>query len=187
MAQQKARTGGHGYTFLTWRGNLIANVQQIAHTSPQPIAQPAVIQPINHVRPLEIAPPAAIGHGMLTVQIIEFWEQSIWDKFSLIANSTDLADIFGAVAKTPDEIVVAQVIMSPDRSQKKFIYYHGCKIADLRDGETVDITTIQLNKEIDIWYTYAVRDGHVRSVSSAQPSGVAGADDLTGPTSIGTE
>lgn len=179
MAQQQSRTGGHGYTYLTWKGNLIANVQQISHTSPTPVAPPAVIQPINHVRPLEIAAPAAIGHGVLTVQLIELWNEPIWDRLVGIADSTDLADIFKLVADNSDEIVVAQVVLSPDRSTKKFKYFHGCKIADMRDGEVIDVTTIQVNKEIDIWYTYSVRDDHhTRQVASQQPGGSGPADSL---------
>lgn len=175
MSDQQSRTGGHGFTFLKWRGTLIANVQQIAHVSPQPVAPPSVIHPLNMVRPLEIATPGAIGHGVLTVQLIELWDTSIWHQFADFAGSTDLADIFAAQAKVNDDIQVFKAIVAPGRHVTRTITYHGCKIADVRDGETIDVTTIQVNKEIDIWYTKAF-DGRNSSTPFGDGAGVINAD-----------
>lgn len=175
MPQQFARTGGHGYTFLEWMGNPILYVKTINHVSPQPIAQPAVIQPMNHIRPMEIAGPRAIGHGMLTIEIIEGWQAPIWKQLASpgsdvgeIKSATDLADIFDWQNRQGTPIHITQMILAPsavalgnsfgggipDRSNIRYDTYHGCKVGDLRNGEQVGLDTIEITKQIDIWYTH---------------------------------
>lgn len=169
---QFSRTGGHGYTYLEWRGNPILYVQQTTHVAPAPISAPAAIQPMNHLRPLEIAGPRAIGHGVLTLSIIEGWKDPIWKQLSDFAHSSDLADIFQAQNSAGTPIQVQKIIFNPASAKGTgtnatqgsagvdyvVITYHGCKIADVRDGETVDLTTIQVNKDFDIWYTHSSRE-----------------------------
>lgn len=148
------RVGGSKYTVFYWQGNPIAFANQVSHISPQPVAQAVAIQPIDAPRPLEIVTPAATGIGTLVLQIFEVWGEKVWDRLAGIAGANDLVSVFNAVAASPDPIKVSKHITPPAGSKVEpyFEIYNNAVIANVEDGEVIEIGTMQVMKNITINY-----------------------------------
>lgn len=171
----KARVLGGGYTLLRWHGDAlnggqvhdIAYCQQMSHQSPAPVAEPVAIQPLNEHRPLEIITTRAIRHGVLTVTLIELWNQPIWDHLRGLGGTdmADLGSILRKIANRNQELTIETIIQPPvtiNGGKTISIAYHGVAVADMRDDYDITIESMaSVNKTITFWYTdsqYESRD-----------------------------
>lgn len=156
-----ARVGGSGFTWFQYRGTVVGFAQSIGFTSPSPVTDPVTVQPLNYRRPAEVLVPRAIGAGTLTITAIELWNQPVWNRLLGLENATDLADVFQLMWQESDDLQAAVVIDPPvkrgNAGAKYMRYFHGVKITDIRDDETIDITTMQINKPITMMYAYSTR------------------------------
>lgn len=159
-----ARVGGSGFTWFNFRSNVVGFTQALAITSPAPVADPVAVQPLNFRRPAEIVVPRAVGAGTLTVTGIEMWNQPVWARLVGLAKAADLADVFQLMWNSGVNDLQASVVVDPPTgrgsSGKKYIRtFHGVKISNIDDGETIDITTMTLAKTITMMYTWSSRTG----------------------------
>ncbi len=153
---RKFRVGGSNFTLFHWKGTPIARAMQVSHTSPQPVAAAVAIQPLDARRPEEIITPQAIGAGTLVVRIVETWGGRVYDQF--VENADDLVDVFNAVASDPEPISVTKFVFPPAGSgvNPYHITYKNCVISDVKEGEELEVGTMQLMKDVTIMYTQAV-------------------------------
>ena len=175
------RIGGSKFTVFHWGNDLIAHCNQVAHTTPAPVADAVAIQPIDARRPLEIVTANAVGMGTLVLEIVELYGFKVWQELSSLAaainggkgvdglpqnantraenNKTDLADIFNAVASSANPISVTKYVYPPAGSKQKNYteQYFNCVISNFQDGETITIGTMQLYKQITVNYTHYIR------------------------------
>lgn len=177
------RVGGSKFTVFHWGnpGQLIAHCNQVAHTSPAPVADAVAIQPIDARRPLEIVTANAIGMGTIVLEIVELYGLAVWQELGTLAsaitgdtgldglpqnantkrenNKTDLADIFNAVASSATPISVTKFIYPPAGSKVANYteQYFNCVISNFQDGETITIGSMQIYKQITVNYTHYIR------------------------------
>lgn len=155
------RVGGSGFTAFTWDSKPILFARQTAHTSPAPVAQAVPIQPLDERHPLEIITPAATSNGEITVTITEVYGEKIWDRLNVIAGSNDLVEIFLAVANTPRPINFVKHVRPPQRGTGVGNYtdvFHNCVITNVLDGETIEVGTMAVDKQITFAYTHSTRN-----------------------------
>jgi hypothetical protein len=169
MAINRVRQTGSAFTAWQFSGpvgtspNFIL-CQQVAHKSPQPIAQPVEIHPLNYLRPTEILVPRAVSHGEITLTVMESFNKSIFDQLGLNYGTnkiTDLADLFNwmmtstdAVDANGSKIELIRVIRDPNPTgtyrKKTFV---GARIVDIRDDETTTVDSTVNPLTVTVWYT----------------------------------
>ena len=157
-----ARVLGSGFTWFNYRGTVVAFTQALGIISPAPVAEPQAVQPLNYRRPAEIVVPRAIGAGTLTVTGIELWNQPVWARLTGLGAARDLADVFQLMWNSGTADLVASVVVDPppgrgSSGRKYFRTFHGIKISNIDDGETVDITTMTQGKVITMMYAWSTR------------------------------
>lgn len=170
------RVGGSGFTAFHWQGYVIGFAQAVAHTSPQPVAQPVAIQPLDQQYPMQIIVPAAIGAGTLQVSMFEMYGSKIWDQIMKVTDTTDTSAA-GAMPQYNDlsEVFLRLSALSKPVSCTKIVYppnagvrggrgvrhyadmYYNCVITDIRDDEQIQIGTMEVIKNMTIQYTYTRR------------------------------
>lgn len=83
--------------------------------------------------------------------------------FGSFAGAVDIVDIFIAQAQlTPDKMQVTKIVRPLSAGDQAKAYtedYIGCMITDVADGETVQVGTAELTKQITVTYRYLQRDG----------------------------
>lgn len=165
-APRRARVGGSGFSIFTWDPGTgpepIAFARQVAHTSPAPVGPGATpIQPLDERHPIEIITPVATGMGQLTLEIYELYGNKVWDKLKLLSDSQDLVEIFQRVADTPNDIKMHKIVKPPKGSSINGPYtsetYHRCVITNVQDGETIEVGTMEILKQVTIGYTHVTR------------------------------
>jgi hypothetical protein len=157
---RRGRTGGSGFTVFFWENKPIAFARQIAHTSPAPVGPGAVpIQPLDSRHPVQIITPEATSMGQLVVELYELYGLTVWDKLTHLAGSEDLVDIFHKVAATPNPISMKKHINPPGGASTKGYTetYHRCVITNVLDGETIEVGTMEILKQITVAYTHVTR------------------------------
>jgi hypothetical protein len=118
--------------------------------------------------PVEIVTPQAASMGVITLEFYEHYGSQIWERLKGLGNDTaegpvDIVGIFKAVANTPDPIRVYKIIRPPDiRGKKMAPYteeYHNVVITAVEDGETIEVGTMEILKQIQLAYTHITRQG----------------------------
>lgn len=156
MARQ-ARTGG-GYTVFHWGNTVIAWAQSVQVTPVRAIVEATPVQPMNALRPLEIVTPRASTYGTIILTKLELWNKSVWQDLSGLANSNDIIDIFEYVAGLNNPITVTKYIRTPNNiGNDRYEQFFNVVVADIDDGETIDITTLTIPKTITLWYTHSTK------------------------------
>jgi hypothetical protein len=153
MADTKIRVGGSGFTTFRWRGNNIANLQTIQDTAPTPVAQAVPIQSITDPTPTEIVTARAVGAGTLRLTFYELFAKSAWQTLIGLSTSLTLLDILKNQVAL-GEIICTKVIFDPN-GNPRVKTYHGCKVVDADEGETVNIASMVMPKSLTIMYTKA--------------------------------
>lgn len=90
--QNRVRVGGSGFTVFTWMNQPIAYAQEVAHTSPQPVAEATPIHPMDEPYPIQVITPAASSMGSLVLNLFELVGQRVWERLGAVAG-------LGAVGK----------------------------------------------------------------------------------------
>lgn len=178
----RVRVGGSGFTVFRWNGHLLAFARQVAHTSPAPVGPGAVpIQPMDSPYPIQVITPAAAGMGSLVLDLYELYGAQTWERLGVAAgrslgatnSAPDQAGIFGGAvdivhifrrqAAAKDPIQVVKYIQAPTlRGGQLPAYteeYHNCVITNVVDGETIEVGTMEVLKQITIGYTHLTRGG----------------------------
>lgn len=169
MATSRARLAGSGFTTFVWDSgdgspHLIAFARQISHTSPTPVGPgPTPIHPMDEPYPVEILTPAASNIGTLTLELYELYNEKVWDRLAGLANSVDLVDIFIKVAALAKPINIVKYITPPTLSAIAGTayteQYNNCVITNVMDGETIEVGTMEVMKQIEVAYTHLTRPG----------------------------
>lgn len=157
---QRVRVGGSGFTVFHWDDGtgdkVIGFAREVRVAGVQPVAAPEVIQPLNAARPVEIATPGAHAEGTLTLVLTELYNQAIWQRLGVVANSNDIIDVMRTVAALDNGIKVSRIV-NPPKGLGRGSYmetYNECVITRVQDDETINIATMAIHKEVDLMYTY---------------------------------
>lgn len=159
----RVRTGGV-YTTFTWDDGtgekVIAFADEVRTSGVTPVADPAVIQPLDQKRPVEIITPGAHRNGVITLVLTELYNSSVWQRLGSLANSQNLVDIFRTVAALNNGIKITKYITPPvglanNPNGAYHETFYDCVVARVTDDETINVTTMQINKEIEVWFTYS--------------------------------
>ena len=70
-----------------------------------------------------------------------------------LAQTTNIVDVFRAVARSANPISCTKIIKPPIGSRYGYTY-HNCVIVRIADGENIDITQLSVSKPITIMYTH---------------------------------
>jgi len=97
--------------------------------------------------------------GTMVIEIYELYGQKVWDKLQHLSNSDDLVDIFHKVAQTNNPISMKKHINPPGgANQKPYTEtYHRCVITNVADGETIEVGTMEVLKQVTVAYTHMTR------------------------------
>lgn len=186
-AVNRARVGGSGFTVFTWGMTPIAFARQVSHQSPTPVGPGTTpIHPMDEPYPVELITPLAATMGTITLELYELYGSQVWERLADYLGAgqnrkgpVDIVGIFNAVANTPDPIRIVKWIQPPRiRGKKMSAYteeYHNCVISQVMDGETIEIGTMEVLKQMVVNYTFMTRGGEnpMRSNRSANLGGVA--------------
>lgn len=188
--RNRVRTGGSGFTVFRWNGQIIAFARQVAHTSPAPVGPGAVpIHPMDADHPVQVITPAASGMGTLTLELYELYGEQVWERLGSkssqnLIGTVDLVDIFRTQAAMNNPINVVKLIQPPKHNTygdlgnapgglKPYTEeYHNCVITNVLDGETIEIGTMEVLKQVTVAYTHMTRGGR-RSQSLADSADLA--------------
>lgn len=189
-SRNRVRVGGSGFTIFTFAGQPIAFAQQVAHTSPAPVGPgPVAIHPMDEPYPVQVITPAAAGMGSLTLNLYELYNEKVWDRLGRAASSAvgsnapaypgtsaigailegavDIADIFIRIAETnPNDLTVVKFVRPPKIAGTNGTpyseEYHNCVVTNVTDGETIEIGTMEVIKQVTVGYTHMTRNGGQR-------------------------
>lgn len=198
----RTRVGGSAFTVFTWANSVIGFGQQIATVSPTPVGAGATpIQPMDSPYAIEVITPAAQTIGTITMQLKELYNQKVWEQLAGLAGAPDLVNIFIRMAafglnSQGGGIQVAKLIRPPllqgvnptnplssasltkiqAGNQPYGEIYNNALITNVQDGETIDIGTMDINKQITIAYT---------SITLVAPAANGGAADYQPNLAVG--
>jgi hypothetical protein len=172
----RARVGGSGFTVFTWANSPILYARQISHQSPQPVGPgPVPIHPMDTPYPVEIITPQAAGVGNITLELYEHFGSQVWERLSGLGKSSgdgpvDIVGIYKAVANTDKPIRVFKYIKPPKirgRQMKPYTEeYHNVIVAAIEDGETIEVGTMEVLKQLQLQYTHMTRGGRNNALSN---------------------
>jgi len=165
MPRSRVRVGGSGFTTFHWRNNLIGWAENVTVNPVQPVAQPVAIQPLNAQRPIEIITPGAHANGTITLTLTELYNQSVWQRLSDLTGSNDIVDIMRTIAAIDQGITLTKIIRpgafnttNDDPTTFKHETFFNVVVASVEDqGETIDVRTMELNKQMTLWYTHSLK------------------------------
>lgn len=182
-AKNRARVGGSGFTVFTWDNKPILFARQISHTSPTPVGAGTVpIHPLDEPYPVELITPQAASMGTLVLELYELYGAQVWERLAGYLGGdpnassaigfgdgvtgkgkgpVDIVGIFHAVANTKNPIRIIKYVKPPQirgRTMKPYTEeYHNCVISTVQDGETIEVGTMEIMKQLVVNYTYMTR------------------------------
>lgn len=156
---KRARLLGSGRTVFMWEGKVIGFANSVTVEPPAPVADPVVIQPLNAPRPVEILTPGAHRNGIIRLTLTELYNAPVWARLTSLAGSQDLVDIMQTLAARNKGIEIVKRVRPnlPGLNEYAETFYN-CVVARVNDGETIDITTMEIHKELEIWYTHSLKN-----------------------------
>lgn len=162
--RKKFRVGGSGFTAFLWDGKPIGFANSVTHNAPMPVSRAVEIQPLDARYPLQILTPGAVTGGSFQIQLFEMYNQNIWDSFVQTTGLVDLSEIFLDLAARGTPISMIRLINPPKvldgKPQDPYGYmYHNCVIMEGMFNETIDVTTMQILKNLTIGYTHTTKVG----------------------------
>lgn len=153
MPQTKVRVVGSGFSSFNWRGQPIAYLDSVSDSGQEPVAQPEAVQPLGAVHPVEIATPRAVGAGELRLTVRELWDAPAWTQLSGLAGTTNIIDIFNAMANDPADVTCQMIIKSPTGTIRGKTY-HNCVVIRVDQTENLTIGALSVPRLITVWYTH---------------------------------
>jgi hypothetical protein len=183
----RARVGGSGFSIFTFGGQPIAFAQQVAETSPTPVGPgPVAIHPLDEPYPVQVITPAASGMGSITLNLYELYNEKVWDRLAADVQGTslspfgsagsndinttggvfdgavDLVDVFIRQAEYSGTLNVVKYIRPPTiggrAGQPYAQQYHGCVITNITDGDTIEVGTMEIIKQVTVAYRFQTRN-----------------------------
>lgn len=130
----------------------LAYLQTLQDTPPTPVATAQAVQPIDEPVPLEIVPASAVGVGTLRCTFYELWNQPVWEALPGLAGTQNLLGVLKR-QMILGNVSMQKIIKAPTGYMRGFVY-HQVFIADIDQGENVNIGTMTLPKTITCQYTY---------------------------------
>lgn len=160
--QNRVRVGGV-FTVFAWNGQLLAFANQVAHTSPAPVGPGATpIHPMDERHPVEVITPAAAGMGTITIEFFELYGAQVWERLNGLSGAVDIVEVFEKQAALDDPIRVVKYIRPPilrgKQMQPYSEEYNNCVVTNVVDGETINVGTMEVLKQITIGYTHITRN-----------------------------
>lgn len=159
---QRVRVPGSGFTVFHWEGQVIAFARQVVVNSVTPVADPVVVHPLNATKPVEIVTPGAHTNGVLTLTLTDLYNQAVWQRLSGLAGSQNVVDIMTNIAARNQGVTISKIVTPPAGvggsrfDQGSYIEnFYECVIARVQDNETIDVTTMTVDKDIEVWYTFS--------------------------------
>lgn len=186
----RARVGGSGFTVFTWDNEPILYARQISHRSPTPVGAGTVpIHPMDTPYPVELITPLAATMGELVLELYELYGSNVWERLSTFATKNnqgpvDIVGIFNAVANTSKPIRILKYIKPPKIRNKQLSpytqEYNNCVVSQVMDGETIEVGTMEVLKQMVVNYTHITQNGRNDMLpTKASLNGFAGANDNT--------
>lgn len=168
--KDRARTGGSGFTVFTWDSHPILYARQISHQSPTPVGPGTTpIHPMDTPYPVELITPQATTMGTLTLELYELYGSNVWERLAGLGRNSgegpvDLVGIFKAIATSENPVRIFKYIRPPLHGSKRLVdpyteEYHNCVVSQLVDGETIEVGTMEVLKQMVINYTHITRGG----------------------------
>ncbi len=177
---RKVRVVG-GYTVFHWSVDgggeepqeVIGFADNIRVTSVSPVAAAIPIQPLNALRPAEIVTSRAHGHGVINLFLTELYNFAVWQRLAGLAGSRDIIDIMEYLAGVDNGARITKYVRTPGKNTADYYdTYHNCVITRVADDEDVRIDTMNVQKEIEVWYTHATKHRYKGGISSNVRPGV---------------
>jgi hypothetical protein len=205
-AMNRARVGGSGFTVFTWDNKPILFARQIHHESPTAVGGGVVeIHPMDEPYPVELVTPQAASMGTIILDLYELYGAQVWERLATYLGGdpagtstsrpdsvngngvgpVDIVGVFNAVANSPSPIRIVKYVKPPQirgKSMRPYTEeYHNCVISQVADGETIEVGTMAVIKQITVNYTYMTRNGRnpMRERKSANLGGQALYDSST--------
>lgn len=164
MPNTKVRVVGSGYSTFTYRGKVIAFLEQVEDSGQRAFSdagQPyQFIQPIGAEHPVEIATSRVLQGGTLNLTIRELWNTFVWEELAGLAGTRNIVDVFRALARDPSYVTCQTVIRPPAGAGKpRGKNYHNCVVVDISDNDTITVGGLAVTKGIVVAYTHSTRLG----------------------------
>ena len=153
MTSTQTRIVGSGFTTFNYRGKPIAFLDGFRDSGQRAIAQPEPVTPLGSPYPVEIATARVLTVGTLTLNIRELWNGPIWQQLQGLAGTTNIVDVYNAIAREPASVTAQMLIKSPD-GRVRGKTYHGCVVANIDDSENVTIGALTVPRTMEVWYTH---------------------------------
>ena len=159
MPETKVRVVGSGYTTLHYAGKPIAWLDSFDDSGQQAVGGPSgqgweAITPLGKRHAVEIATSRVLGPGQLRVGVRELWDQPVWAQLKGLANANHILDVWEALEADPAPVSCQMLIKTPGNRKNRKKVFHNCVITRIDDGETVQIGTISVAKNLNIVYTH---------------------------------
>lgn len=169
-ATNRARVAGSAFTVFTWAGNPIAFARQISTVSQAPVGTGTVpIHPLDETYPQELITAMALTMGEITLELYELYGAQVWERLQGLSKApdgnapVDLAGIFMTVANTPSPIMITRIVRPPMIRGKTMAAYtlefHNCVVSSIVDGETIEVGSMEVLKQMTVNYTHTTRGG----------------------------
>lgn len=162
MPTPKARVVGSGFSTFTYRGKVIAFLEQVEDSGQRAFSDAGApyqfIQPIGHRHPIEIATSRVLQGGTLTLTIRELWNTFVWEQLAGLAGTRNIVDIFDVLAADPSYVTCQSVIRPPKNAGRaRGKNYHNCTIVDISDNDTITVGGLAVTKGIVVAYTHSTK------------------------------
>lgn len=170
--RNRARVGGSGFTVFAWESEPILYAKQISHVSPAPVQGTVPIHPMDTPYPVELVTPMAATMGTITLELYELYGSTIWERLGGLVGKNplsgngpvDIVGIFKAISNEAKPVTIFKYVRSPSINGKPFRTYteeyHNCVISQVANGETIEVGTMEILKQITINYTHITLEGN---------------------------
>jgi hypothetical protein len=155
--------GGAGVTTMKWGKDVIGFCNGVTVTYPKAITQEVEVQPLDAVRPLEIVTSKAITGGTIALTLTTLYNQQIWDRFSELAQSNDLADIFAAIqtnyyAAGKNPLTVERLINPNIANATPYTEsFQNCVVSEVSDGFNITPMTMLIDRTLTVRFTRHIK------------------------------
>lgn len=158
MPDSQVRVVGSGYSTFLYQGQPIAFLEQLEDSGQRAFSDAGApyqfIQPIGAPYPVEIATSRVLQGGTLQLTIRELWNAPVWNQLAGLAGTTNITDIFAALAANPSYVTCQTTITPPGSvARPRGKIYHNCVVVDISDNDTITVGALAVTKGIVVAYT----------------------------------
>lgn len=159
MPNTNVRVVGSGYSSFNYKGKPIAFLESVRDTGQRPYNTPyEAIYAMGDRRPREFATQRVLMEGTLTLQIRELWNEPIWWQLADLTGTDTITDVWAALNAEPAYVTCTKIITPPASvGPPRIINYQNCMIVGIDDGETIDIASLSIAKNVTLVYTHKTK------------------------------